>query len=69
MSTFQFENSPWGYSSTDKGHHATIYPKIPLTENQRIQWNIFNRLPLSNEQRERCIQRILQETTHQNEKK
>lgn len=61
MTDFVFDESSWRCLLTDKGHHARIYPKALLTENQRMQWDLFNRLPLSNEQRIHCLERILKE--------
>jgi hypothetical protein len=53
-----FDNSPWECNVTDKDHCTRLYPQVPLSRDQKIQWDIFNKLPLSIKQRQQIISRL-----------
>jgi hypothetical protein len=55
-----FDNSPWECEVTDKDHCSRIYPQVPITRDQKIQWDLFNKLPLSIKQRQQLISRLMQ---------
>lgn len=38
--------------------HSIVQPSFVLSPNQQIQWDLFNRMPLSVEQKQDCLRRI-----------
>lgn len=58
MSNAVYQNSIWECKPTDKDYCERVAPLIPITKNQKVQWDIFNKLPLTIDQKQRIAKEL-----------
>jgi hypothetical protein len=52
------DNSIWECKPTDSDYCERVAPSVPISKNQKTQWDIFNKLPLTLEQKERIAREL-----------
>lgn len=56
-----YNNTIWECKPTDEDYCERVAPSIPIKKIEKIQWDIFNKLPLSLKQKQRIARQLTQE--------